>query len=247
VPVTVTKPYEVTLPLAKRDKVRAELCERIPWWYDPWAHLIGPSAFGLGAIAVSLAVLSQPTWGELLTVPIVLVLINVGEWHIHRYILHRRFWPLEELYYRHTPEHHVVFVRDDMTMRSTREFRLVLIPAYGIVAIFLSTLPVTAALAWLVSSNVAALWVASTMGYTVLYEWLHLSYHLPADHPIGRNPVIGRLRRHHAIHHTPELMQRWNFNVTVPLGDLLLGTVHGGGRVEVAGEDGAPAERASRS
>lgn len=233
VPATDTKPYEVTQPLSKRDAVRAELCARIPWWYNPWAHLIGPSTFGIVAIITAFAVLHEPTWLELLTLPLVLLMINIGEWHIHKRMLHRRFWPLEQLYWRHTPEHHVVFIRDDMAMRSNREFRLVLIPSYGIVAIFLSALPVTAALAHWVSPNVAAMWVVGTMGYTVLYEWLHLSYHLPADHPIGRNPIIGRLRRHHAIHHVPELMQRWNFNVTVPLGDMLMGTVHDGERLKV--------------
>ena len=158
--------------------------------------------------------------------PLVLVLVNLNEWHIHRNVLHRRTWPLEILFWRHTPEHHVIFVRDDMAMRATEEFRLVLIPFYGILAIFLSALPITAALWFFVSHNVALLWVASTMGYVVAYEWLHLAYHLPASNPIGRNPLIGWLRRHHAMHHTPELMQRWNFNVTVPLADWLLGTIH---------------------
>lgn len=141
-------------------------------------------------------------------------------------ILHRRTWPLEFLFWRHTPEHHVIFVRDDMAMRETREFRLVLIPFYGIVAIFVLALPITAALWFPASPNLALLWVASTMGYVVSYEWLHLAYHLPDANPIGRSPLIRRLRRHHAVHHTPELMQRWNVNVTVPLGDWLLGTIH---------------------
>jgi hypothetical protein len=119
----------------------------------------------------------------------------------------------------------VIFVRDDMAMRSSREFRLVLIPAYGIIAIFVTTLPITGAL-WLWSPNLAALFVASSMGYVVAYEWLHLAYHLPADSPIGRSRLIGWLRCHHAMHHTPELMQRWNFNVTVPLADWVLGTIY---------------------
>jgi hypothetical protein len=222
---TDTKPYEVTQPLARRDALRAELVARIPWWYSPWGHLAFPSLVGLGLIAAAIALLDRPSALELLTVPVVLVLVNLHEWHIHRNILHRRSWPLEVLFWRHTPEHHVVFVRDDMAMRSTREFRLVLIPFYGILAIFVTTLPITAALWVLVSRNVALLWVASTMGYVVAYEWLHLAYHLPATNPIGRSRLIALLRRHHAVHHTPELMQRWNFNVTVPLADWLLGTI----------------------
>ncbi len=223
---TDTRAWEVTQPRPARERVRAQAVAAIPWWYNPWGHLAFPSLVGLGLITGSVAALEHPTWRELLTVPIVLVLANLNEWHIHRHMLHRRTWPLEVLFWRHTPEHHVIFVRDDMAMRSPREFRLVLIPFYGILAIFLGALPITLGLWFLVSHNVALLWVASTMAYVVAYEWLHLAYHLPESHPISRSGAIRRLRRHHATHHTPELMQRWNFNVTVPLADWLLGTVH---------------------
>jgi len=223
---TATVAYEVTQPRPARDRVRADAVARIPWWYSPWGHLAFPSLVGLGTIALSVHLLERPSLLEWLVVPLVLVLVNLNEWHIHRNVLHRRSWPLEELFWRHTPEHHVIFVRDDMAMRSWREFRLVLIPFYGILGIFVTTLPVTAALWYFGSANVALLWVASTMGYVVAYEWLHLAYHLPAESRIGRSRSIAALRLHHATHHTPELMQRWNFNVTVPLADWLLRTVY---------------------
>jgi hypothetical protein len=200
---------EKTQPLARRDALRAKAVAEMPWWYNPWAHLAFPSAVGIGAIALAVALLRDLRPVELLTVPIVFLLVNLNEWHVHRNILHRRFWPLEQLFWRHTPEHHVIYVC-----------------SYGIVAIFLTALPLTIALAMLVSRNVACLWVATTMGYVVAYEWLHLSYHLPADSRIGRSRLIGILRRHHAWHHTPELMQHWNFNVTVPLADWILRTIH---------------------
>jgi hypothetical protein len=131
------------------------------------------------------------------------------------------------LYDRHTPEHHMVFVTDDMSIRSWREFHLVLIPAYGIVAAAVGALPFPALL-WLGFGlrNPALLFMASTMVYVVMYEWLHLSYHLPADSFIGRLALIQRLRRHHAVHHAPELMQKWNFNVTIPLWDWIRGTIY---------------------
>ncbi len=225
---TETREWEVTQPASRREQLRARAVAEIPRWYSPWGHLAFPSLVGIGMIAVAVSLLDRPTARELLAAPIALLLINLNEWHIHRNILHCRTWPLERLFWRHTPEHHVIFVRDDMAMRATREFRLVLIPFYGILAIFVTTLPITAALWLLVSHNVALLWVASTMGYTVAYEWLHLAYHLPASNPIGRSRLIRRLRSHHAMHHTPELMQRWNFNVTVPLADWLLGTIYRG-------------------
>jgi sterol desaturase/sphingolipid hydroxylase (fatty acid hydroxylase superfamily) len=129
------------------------------------------------------------------------------------------------LYDRHTPQHHMIFVTEDMTMRSTREFRLVLIPFYGILAAGVGALPIPLAL-WLGLGrpNVALLFMATTMGYVVLYEWMHLAYHAPAASFVGRQAWLQRLRRHHALHHAPERMQRWNFNVTIPLWDWLLGT-----------------------
>jgi hypothetical protein len=220
-----TAAWEVTQPATHRERVRAEANAQAPRGYNPWVHLAFPSLVGAGLVGTSLALLHRSSVMELLFVPLALVLINFDEWHIHRNILHRRSWPLDILFWRHTPEHHVIFVRHDMAMRSTAEFRLVLIPFYGILAIFVTSLPLTAALWWFVSRNVALLWVACSMGYTVAYEWLHLAYHLPATSRVGRARLIAFLRRHHATHHTPELMQRWNFNVTVPLADWVLGTI----------------------
>ena len=68
-------------------------------------------------------------------------------------------------------------------------------------------------------------WVASVVLYVLTYEWLHLAYHLPADGAVGRLRATRWLRRHHQRHHHPPLMQRWNFNVTLPLWDHVRGTV----------------------
>jgi hypothetical protein len=151
----------------------------------------------------------------------VLLLSNATEWRAHRDLLHKRFRPLAALYDRHTPEHHMIFVQDDMALRSSREFRLVLIPAWGIVALLPVTAP-PAALLWAFGqTNLAALYLAATMIYVVSYEWMHLAWHLPEDSFIGSLRVVRVLRQHHAVHHDPRLMQKWNFNVTVPLWDLV--------------------------
>ena len=59
------------------------------------------------------------------------------------------------------------------------------------------------------------------MIYVVSYEWMHLAWHLPEDTFIGSLGLVRGLRQHHAVHHDPRLMQKWNFNVTVPLWDLV--------------------------
>ena len=56
------------------------------------------------------------------------------------------------------------------------------------------------------------------------YELSHLSYHLPEDSFIGRRPLVRALREHHRRHHHTALMQRWNFNVTLPLFDWVFRT-----------------------
>ena len=117
--------------------------------------------------------------------------------------------------------------RLEITNRSgwlTREYRLVLIPAYGLLLIIVGQLAVTSAFWWLGLHNVACLYAATAIAYAVSYEWLHFSYHLPHEHPVARNPIIQRLARHHAVHHDPRIMQRWNMNVTVPLTDHVMGT-----------------------
>jgi hypothetical protein len=208
------------LPAARRDELRARLVAEIPRWYSPWLHLGFPSLVGIGVIVACALWLRELRAVELVAVPATLVLLNAGEWRIHRDLLHKRTWPLTVLYDRHTPQHHMVFITDDMSIRSTREFYLVLIPAYGIIAAGLGALPIPVAL-WLGLGlrNPALLFMATTMGYVVAYEWMHLAYHAPATSWVGRLRLIRRLRRQHAVHHAPELMQKWNFNVTIPLWD----------------------------
>jgi hypothetical protein len=211
---------------ASRDELRQGLLSRIPRWYSPWMHLAFPAIAGLAIVVFALTRIEDLRAWQLAFVPLFLAFGNAVEWHAHKGLLHRRTWPLQELFVRHTPQHHAIYVAEDMYIRDWRELKLVLLPAYGVLAIVLVTSPITAALALAGQPNLAALWVASVVGYILLYEWLHLAYHLPADGPIGGLRVTRWLRGHHQRHHSPHLMQRWNFNVTIPLWDHVRGTVY---------------------
>jgi hypothetical protein len=221
------KPREELLPVEKRDALRAEVLAAAPAWYNPWVHVTLPSAFSLTVIAICLASLRDPSPWVWLVIPITWAVTNANEWRIHRDLLHRRFFLAPVLYDRHTPEHHMIYVTDDMAIRDWREFHLVLIPAYGLFLIFVTLLPLGAILWWLASPNVALLYVATTMMYATSYEWLHLSYHLPKGNPVGELGLVRWLRRYHGIHHDPRLMQKWNFNVTIPFWDWVMGTLVG--------------------
>jgi hypothetical protein len=207
-----------------REATRAKLVSARRGSYNPWLHLLIPGGFGVAVILAALSTIRELQPVELLVIPFVFLLSNAVEWRAHRDLLHKRNRLAPILYDRHTPQHHMIFVTEDMAARSRDEWRFVLIPAFGLFLIALGNFPISAVLYFLISPNVAALYLANALAYVLMYEWLHLSYHLPPHSPIGRLSVVRFLRRHHASHHDPVLMQRWNFNVTVPLWDLVRGT-----------------------
>lgn len=209
-----------------RTELREELLSRIPWWYAPWMHLAFPAAVGIAIAAFALSRIEGLHAWQLACVPLFLAFGNAVEWHAHRGVLHRRTRFLDVLYVRHTPQHHAVYVADDMAIRSVRELKLILLPAWGVLAILALTSPITVAFLRFGQPNLGALWVASVVAYVLGYEWLHLLYHLPEQSLLGRLWLVRTLRRHHQLHHAPHLMQRWNFNVTLPLWDHVRGTVY---------------------
>jgi len=201
---------------------RAAILEQIPKRYSPALHLALPTMLGLSVLSGAIARIHALRPIELFTIPAILLASFGFEWRAHRDILHRRMPGLGLLYERHEKSHHVIYTNRDMTMRSPREWWLVLMPPYAIVLIFLVlVLPIGYAIEKFIGTNIAMLMAATSMVFFLSYEWLHLAYHLPNDHPVGRLPIITRLREHHRRHHDPRLMKRWNFNVTVPVFDWL--------------------------
>jgi len=212
----------------RRERVRQKATAEIPWWYSPWGHLAATTGVGVSVLVVAsyqlfrLGALRATDW---LVVPAVILLSNFFEWRVHKHVLHRRTWPFEVIYDKHTPMHHMVYVEEDMALRSVKEFRLVLIPAAGVLGIVITAAPFAVVLAHLWSASAGWLFLVTASLYMVTYEVLHLCYHAPKDSFIGRRRIIHRMRAHHAKHHDPRLMQKWNFNVTIPLFDWLMGTI----------------------
>jgi hypothetical protein len=213
---------------AARSQLRSRYLSTVSRFYKPLVHLAGTTGVGLATLALSITKLQNVRPAELLVIPAVVVTANFFEWFAHKEVLHvRRPFPWSELYDQHTPKHHKLYHEEDMAIRDRREWRLVLIPAAGVLGIVTSTAPLAYALGKLISPNAGWLTLLTTAVYMVSYELLHLSYHLPENHPVGGSALIRALRKHHAKHHDPRLMQRWNFNVTLPLADWILGTIAG--------------------
>lgn len=225
---TITRPPG-RLTDERREAFRRQALDEIPRWYRPLAHLAATTGIGLAVLVVSIVSIARLEqslrWTDLLVIPAVVLFANWYEWRVHKDVLHKRTWPFEVLYDRHTPMHHMVYVEDDMAIRDRREFRLVLIPAAGVLGIVLAAAPVAFAIAHFWSPAAGWLFLLSASLFMVSYEVLHLCYHAPKSSFVGRRAIIAKLRAHHARHHDPRLMQRYNFNVTVPLFDWIMGTM----------------------
>ena len=209
----------------RHEEFRKAAVDAIPAWYNPWAHLAFPTLFGLSVVAWCIASIHDLKLWEIALVPALWVLNNANEWRIHKGLLHKRHRIAPILYERHTPLHHRMYTTHQMAIRDRREFRLVLLPSWGIVLLAIGLIVPAALLTAVGLRNIALLYVIVSLLYTLSYEWLHLSYHLPPESRVGRMRLVQILRRHHALHHDPRLMQRYNFNVTVPLWDWVRGTI----------------------
>src|ERR1041384_810432 len=183
--------------------------------YGGVGHFLFINAFALGVIALAARYIHQPRW-SLLTVPIAFLYANYVEYRAHKGPMHHRTRFLGLVFDRHTLMHHQVFTQDNMRADSSRDFKLVLFPPVLLIFFFgFFALPVSLVLKLIFGNNVAALFAITAMTYYLLYEWLHLSYHLG---------LSGSLARHHAAHHDPQLMTTHNFNITFPICDKLFGT-----------------------
>ena len=207
---------------------RAEQRSKWSAHYVGHLHLAFTSVVGWSAVLYALSRVQAPSGPELLTVPITLLYANAVEYFGHRGPMHHRRPLLGVVHRRHTLEHHRFFTEREMAVDSSRDFKMVLFPPVLIVFFFgLFALPLGLLIAALLGLNVAALFVASAMAYFLLYETLHLSYHLGEETLLGRLELIRRLRRHHARHHDPARMTAGNFNITFPLCDAIFGTLLG--------------------
>lgn len=152
------------------------------------------------------------------------VFASFFEWALHRYVMHRPLGKFRYPYETHALVHHRVF-RADETYHLIQAKDAATIPMAwwnGPVLVALGVLPFAAAACW--TGFWGVLWGAAVAcaGYYGAYEYLHWCMHLPKKRHVERSGIFFRLNGHHLLHH--RYMGR-NFNVVLPLADLLLGTL----------------------
>jgi hypothetical protein len=203
---------------------RLELQRKFNAFYNGYLYFGFTNVAAVAAIVAAVYFVDGVRPLEWLTIPLAFLFANFIEWFSHRGPMHNRRAPMDILFDRHTLLHHMYFPHENMSVQSHREWGYVLFPAWGVLMIFLTAALPSLLLGYLFSQNVALLFFIVAVSYYILYEWLHLTYHLPEDHPILRNRLVLALRRHHVYHHHKRLMQKYNFNVTIPIFDVLFRT-----------------------
>jgi len=125
-----------------------------------------------------------------------------------------RRWPMQVIYDKHTPMHHMIYVEEDMALRLHEGVR-VSHPGRRGAGIGPGKHRQS-------RSPSASCGQARRAGSFCSPEPLHGELRgaaplLPrAGAQLHRSPpLIRTMRAHHAKHHDPRLMQKWNFNVTV--------------------------------
>ncbi len=170
------------------------------------------------------------SWTLWLAIPGFWIVANVFEWATHRYPMHRPMRP-RLMYRNHALIHHRAFAGDDdQEIRSTTDLCLVMMPWYTILIVFAMASPVAVLAAVLGGPGLAGVFFIAAISYFLAYETIHTLHHLQAAQlealGVARWRFLTKLRKHHHIHHRLEEMAHTNFNVTAPLADWLLGTLH---------------------
>jgi hypothetical protein len=192
--------------------------------YNPWLHGGFVLAYGLGCVGFFFHSVADVRAVEWLSVPAAVIVFNVVVYVVHRFLGHHKY-PFARLFYaRHTGDHHTFFTPGQMSYDNPRDWRVILFPPWLIVIHSVIALPGW----WFLARydpNVAGLFSGTMILGYLAYEIVHACEHLPDSNPITRLPWISQMRRLHALHHRHDLMRERNFNLVLPLADMLFGTL----------------------
>jgi len=146
------------------------------------------------------------------------------EWTLHRFVMHRPLGKFRYPFEAHALVHHRVFRADhSYHLENTKDAMTIPMAWWnGPALVALGTLPFLG-LAWAVGQwGLLAGAGVAIAGYYATYEYIHWCMHLPKKRTVERSGIFFRLNGHHLLHH--RYMGK-NFNVVLPLADLLLGTL----------------------
>ncbi len=207
--------------LAFREQYRAEIH---PLYRGP-VHIGVIYLVGLTVIAFCVSRLVNASWEWLLVIP-VFFFSNLFEWWIHKYVMHRLVdvWALRAIYDRHTRQHHQYFTDNEMTVQTSREWRIIFFPWRALFTFMGLGTPFAWLLAQAVNGNAGYILMVTIVGQYLIYETFHYCCHVHDNGFVRHTPFVNTIRRHHTAHHNYGIMMSHNMNLTFPIADWLMGT-----------------------
>jgi hypothetical protein len=209
----------------RQRRFREQYVAGIARWYNGVVHVAVTYGVGIAAIAWCVGRMQDARWEWLLVVPVA-ILGNFIEWGMHQHVMHRLVdaFAIRAIYDRHTRQHHQYFTDNDVTIHSTREFRIVFFPwrllaTIGVAGGFVGWV---ASLVW--NANAGYVLFITMMGHYLVYESLHFFCHVPEWRWLRYAPFVNTIRRHHRVHHNMGVMMHVNMNLTFPVADWAFGT-----------------------
>ena len=210
---------------ARQRKFREQYVANISPWYNGLLHVVVTYGVGLAMIGWCVSRMQAARWEWLLVIPVAIG-GNFVEWGMHRFVMHRLrdVFAVRAIYDRHTRQHHQYFTDNDVTIDTTREFRIVFFPwrLLAALAVLGSLFGGLAALLW--NANAGYVVFITMVGHYLVYETFHYCCHVHDNWFVRNMPFINTIRRHHTAHHNMGIMMHLNMNLTFPIADWAMGT-----------------------
>ncbi|MCV6595949.1 MAG: hypothetical protein OIF40_02525 [Mangrovicoccus sp.] len=150
---------------------------------------------------------------------------------MHRWAGHKKTKLMKFVHQRHTGDHHTFYDEAHTEYEMLKDWRVVLFSLQLILSAVVFIFAPAGMIAYLILGKDAGLVAAATvMGSYLAYEIFHFSYHLKEGSPLERMfrlvPGWRAVRHLPILHHNRDVMHDVNFNVTLPIFDVLLGTLY---------------------
>ena len=146
--------------------------------YSGKLHFWFMTIWCLALIITSIILIHQPTWKELLIIPLGFLYINFAEYFAHKGPMHHRSIKFDKVFIRHTLQHHQFFTNQQMQCDSVQDFKMILFPPVLIIFFFFAfAVPVSFVFYIFWSMNAALIFAATVFVYYLNSESLHLAYH----------------------------------------------------------------------
>ena len=205
----------------EQKKFREEYRKEIDGWYNGFLHVALIYMIGFLSIYYYLMHISGLKIIELFIIPITFLFCNYFEWLLHKEVMHkpRNFPGAQAIYTRHTLQHHQFFTEKEMRFADPYDWRVTFFPLYALAVFTLLSLPFALLLWQIFSANSAWLFITTTTGMYLIYEFMHFCCHVGDNRLLRNFPFVNTLRRHHEAHHRKNIMMDKNMNLTFPIAD----------------------------